>query len=107
MGVGDIEIRPEELNSMANQIISRKNELDNAFQSIANQMRSLESNGWDSDAGNRLRERFNSLTAYYNANYPPAMDNYVRFLNNVAESYKAGDIRFKTEVENLSNMGQR
>jgi WXG100 family type VII secretion target len=104
---GNIQIQPAQLRGLADQIAMQRTNLDNYFQSIHQQMMSLENDGWKSASGSALRTRFNSLRNFYNQKYPPAMESYIQFLRNTADEYEQAENRRLQEVEGLTNMGQR
>jgi WXG100 family type VII secretion target len=104
---GNINIQPAELRAIAQQIASQRSNLDGYFQSIQQQMMSLENEGWDSESGRALRGRFASLRSFYDQKYPPAMESYIQFLNNTADTYEQAERNRMQEVEALTNMGQR
>ena len=104
---GNIDIQPAELRGLAKQIENQRTNLNNYFESINRQMMSLENEGWKSEAGRALRERFTTLRNFYNQKYPPAMESYIQFLNNTATEYEQEEHRRLQEVGSLTNMGQR
>ena len=104
---GNIDIQASELRGLSDNIKAQRRNLEEQFQAVANQMTSLEGNGWDSEAGRALRVKFNKLRDYYVRKYPPAMESYMNFLNKTADSYEKAEMDRMKEVENLSNMGQK
>lgn len=104
---GNINIQPAELRGMAQQIATQRSNLTNYVNSVASQMQSLENEGWSSESGRALRESFQRDQRFYEQKYPPAMENYIRFLNNTANEYEEAERRRMQDVESLTNMDQR
>ena len=105
--IGNISIQPAELRGLAQKIATQRANLDEYIDSIQQQMGSLENDGWCSESGRALRARFNSLRSFYNQKYPPAFDDYIKFLNMTADEYEAAEQRRMNEVNQLTNMGQQ
>jgi len=105
--MGNIDIQPEALRGLAQQIATQRTNLDNYFNSINQQMMSLENDGWSSESGRALRSRFTNLRNFYNQKYPPAMEQYIDFLIQTANDYEAAERRRIQEVNQLTNMGQK
>jgi uncharacterized protein YukE len=104
--LGNIDIQPGELRGLAQSIEQQRNNLNTQFNSIAARMNSLEQEGWRSESGRALRERFSKLRGFYENKYPPAMNSYVQFLNQTAADYEQTEAQRLQDVANLSNMGQ-
>jgi len=98
---GNIRINPAELRTLAGDIQQAKGDLQNQFSNINSEMLSLENEGWDSDSGRELRRRFTNLRNFFDQNYPPAMQQYIDFLNRTADNYEAEEAARKRDIENL------
>ena len=103
---GNIDIQPAELRNIAGRIKTQKDNLSGYFEAIAMAMKNLENEGWKSDSGRALQEKFNRLRNFYNDKYPPAMQDYINYLNKTADAYEARERAAKQDVDGLSNMGQ-
>ena len=101
---GNIKIDPNQLRSMATNLENCCNELEEHLNNVGNEVTNLQQGGWVSQAGERLRERFNSLRTRYFQNYPQAMRDYCDFLRQTATEYEQADDRRKQEIEAMMNM---
>ena len=104
--VGNIHIQPEELKTLANKIKDQRRGLDSYFVAVDQEIKGLKNQGWDSQSGDALRERFEKLRRFYEQKYPPAMEDYIQFLERSSEDYAKQERDRMAEVNNLSNMGQ-
>jgi WXG100 family type VII secretion target len=101
--LGNINIKPEELRNLANTIANIESNLNQHFQDIWQRMLTLNQDGWSSQAGNDLRDRFQSLHNSYMNVYPPAMQQYIQFLNNSATEYENEEAARAAAAANLAN----
>ena len=103
--IGNIDIQPAELRAIAGRIETQKTNLTSYFEAIALAMKSLEDEGWKSDSGRELQNKFNRLRNFYNDKYPPAMQEYINYLKKTADEYEAMDRDFKRDVDSIKNVG--
>ena len=98
---GNIKIEPAELRTLATNIGTQKKNLNDRVEDIQKQMNDLNTDGWVSQAGEDLRKKFNNLRQFYSGKYPPAMDAYIKFLNETATQYEEAEEQLKRDVGNL------
>jgi len=98
---GNIRVNPAELRTLAAQIGEQKTALQTQFSDINREMLSLENDGWDSESGRELRRRFTSLRNFFDQNYPPAMQEYIDFLNRTADNYEEEERARKRDIQGL------
>ena len=99
--LGNIDIQPAELRNLATQIEQQRNDLTARFDDIQKQMTNLQNDGWKSQSGEDLRNKFGTLRKFYDSKYPPAMNSYMTFLNKTADDYEAAETKRKQDVEKL------
>ena len=99
--IGNIDIKPAELRSLASNIGRQRDALTSQFEQMRARMTSLEREGWDSESGRELRQKFDRLFADYQRKYPPAMNNYMSFLNQTAENYESEERSRRSDVDTM------
>ena len=101
MQTGSINIQPSELRNLAKNIAAQRDALNDQIKRMSQEMESLEKDGWNSDSGRKIRSKFAELRADYERKYPPAMEEYIRFLNKSADDYEAAESQRAAEIEKL------
>ena len=101
-----IEITPEMLRTAAQQIMRQRERLVEQIGIANTEITNLANGGWRSAAGDRLRERFNTLRNRILGTYPQAMTDYENFLTQTATDYENADAATKAKINNLFNLGQ-
>jgi len=99
--MGEIRIDPNKLDALAGNIRAAKEDLQNQFSSINADMTSLQNEGWNSRSGEEIRRRFDRLRAFFDTNYPPAMQEYIDFLTRTANNYREAEAARKRDIEGL------
>jgi uncharacterized protein YukE len=100
---GHISIKAGDLKGLAEKIEQVKRDLSGRFDDIKTQMNSLEQDGWSSESGRALRQKFTTLHTKYHQQYPPSMDAYIRFLNDTADTYERNEQDRMREVESMKD----
>jgi uncharacterized protein YukE len=104
-GFGELSINYTELENLAHQLGNAGNMLEAQFNQLKGQMQSLQNDGWSSEAGNLLQNRFNALVNKFQNNYLVAIDNYKTVLIAVAHRYRDAEAAQLQGVQNLNNLG--
>jgi len=104
-GFGELNIDYNRLEELAHQLGNEGNMLQGRFDQLKGQMQSLQNDGWSSEAGNLLQERFNLLVAKFQNNYLVAIDEYKNVLIAVANRYRQAEADQLQGVRNLNNLG--
>jgi len=100
---GIVDIQPPELRAMADQIGLQRNALNDRFSDIKKQIDNLRNDGWRDANGEELRDKFNRLHVDYLNKYPPAMQNYINFLNKTADDYERDAGTSRNEINSLAD----
>jgi WXG100 family type VII secretion target len=98
---GNINVQPEKLRELASDIRNRQANLERQIAEIGRQMQSLENEGWQSSSGSELRNKFGQLRNDYTSKYPPAFDDYIRFLNEAANHYENTERQRQADIDGL------
>jgi len=104
--MGNIEVQPAELRTLANEINQQQQALEQRMNEVTQQMNALEGNGFESDSGRALRARWNAERQKYNAKYPPAFQSYMTFLRDTADRLEADESARRQKVDNLTSLGR-
>jgi len=102
MSSAQVNINPADLRDLSEQIKMERAKLEDEISKVHNEMRSLENDGIESNAGREIRARFEKWRADYNNKYPAAFDDYIRYCVTTADNYEQTDNRLLQEAGNLS-----
>jgi WXG100 family type VII secretion target len=106
MSNAKVDLDPAQLRDMAIKIRKCQSDTEANLTEATAEMNKVFAEGWRSAAGDRLRDRFESLRNRYFQKYPEAMGGYAKFLDDTATEYENADERRKNEIAAMMNMGQ-
>ena len=98
---GEFQIEPNRLRAMARQLDEYCADTQKSINNADQQIQTLRQSGFQSNAGERLRQRFEALRNKVLSTYPESMTAYARFLRDTADKYEAAD---ETERQRINTM---